>query len=124
MARLTKRLPSLPIERALAVISGRWKALIIYVLLDGPKRICELEKQIVGISQKVLIQQLRSLEEQGLVYRQFFVEEPQRVDYALTPLGSSLRPLISSLYEWGEHHAQERKEAGDIRPCDAVVRRS
>jgi DNA-binding HxlR family transcriptional regulator len=123
MTRITKRLPGLPIERTLGVISGRWKAIIIYVLLDGPRRTCELEKQIAGISQKVLFQQLRSLEEHGLVCRQFFAGEPQRVDYALTPLGLSLRPLISLLYEWGQYHAGERKETGDLRPCQAVVRR-
>jgi DNA-binding HxlR family transcriptional regulator len=121
MMRIAKRLPGLPIERTLGVISGRWKAVIIYVLLDGPKRICELEKQISGISQKVLLQQLRSLEEHGLVYRQTFAEEGQRVDYELTPLGMSLKPLISQLYEWGRHHAEERKETGNLLPCQAVV---
>jgi DNA-binding HxlR family transcriptional regulator len=122
MTRITKRLPGLPIERTLGVISGRWKAVIIFVLLDGPKRICELEQQISGISQKVLIQQLRSLEEHGLLGRRAFAEEPQRVVYALTPLGLSLKPLISQLYEWGLHHAEERRETHNLLPCEAIVR--
>jgi DNA-binding HxlR family transcriptional regulator len=122
MTRITKRLPGLPIERALGVISGRWKAVIVYVLLDGPKRACDLENRISGISQKVLIQQLRSLEEHGLVYRQTFTEEAKRVDYGLSPLGMSLRPLIFQLYEWGLHHAEEREETGRLLPCEAVVR--
>jgi DNA-binding HxlR family transcriptional regulator len=122
MTRITKRLPGLPIERTLGVISGRWKAVIVYVLLEGPKRACDLEKRISGISQKVLIQQLRSLEEHGLVYRQTFTEEAQRVDYGLTPLGMSLKPLIFLLYEWGLHHAEEREETGRLLPCQAVVR--
>jgi len=117
-----KRLPGLPIERALGAISGRWKAVIIYVLLDGPKRICELENQIAGISQKVLIQQLRALEEHGLVYRQTGGDAAQRVDYTLTPLGLSLKPLLAQLYDWGQHHAAELQETSALLSCAAVVR--
>jgi DNA-binding HxlR family transcriptional regulator len=122
MRQITKRLPGLPIERALGVISGRWKAVIVFVLLDGRMRARELESHISGLSQKVLLQQLRSLEEHGLVYRQTFPEEPQRVDYGLTPLGMSLKPIISRLYDWGTHHAEERKEADRLLPCEAIVR--
>jgi len=119
---IRKRLPGLPIERALGVISGRWKAIIVDVLLEGPKRLCDLQNQISGISQKVLTQQLRSLEEHGLVYRQTFAEEATRVDYGLTPLGMSLKPLIFQLYEWGLHHAEELEETQCLTPCEAVVR--
>jgi DNA-binding HxlR family transcriptional regulator len=122
MMRVLKRLPGLPLERTLGVISGRWKAVIVYVLLSGPKRICELEAQIRGISQKVLLQQLRALEEHGLVERQTFSVEPQRVDYQLTPLGISLEPLISVLQDWGEHHAAELRDTASLLPCAAVVR--
>jgi DNA-binding HxlR family transcriptional regulator len=106
----------------LGIVSGRWKAVIIYILLDGPRRICELETQIHGISQKVLIQQLRSLEEHGVVFRRSSAERPKQVEYALTPLGMSLKPLVAMLYEWGQHHAEEREETGDLLPCAAVVR--
>ena len=120
--KVIKELPGLPVERALGVVSGRWKAIIIYVLLNGPKRICELENRIEGISQKVLIEQLRALEEHGLVYRQSFAQEPQRVDYGLTELGMSLKPLLSLLEEWGRGHAEELKETDKLLPCAAVVR--
>ncbi|WP_033047299.1 winged helix-turn-helix transcriptional regulator [Pseudomonas sp. GM33] len=119
---LTKMLPRLPIERTLGIISGRWKAVIIHVLLEGPKRTCEIETQITGISQKVLIQQLKALEEHGIVWRKTSLEEPQRVDYSLTPLGLSLEPLISSLQDWGQQHAQEQGDAHRLISCDAVVR--
>jgi DNA-binding HxlR family transcriptional regulator len=76
----------------------------------------------VGISQKILIQQLRALEEHGLIHRRISGDEPQRVDYELTPLGMSLRPLISLLYEWGQHHAQEVDETNRLVSCEAVVR--
>jgi len=120
--KVIKELPGLPVERALGVVSGRWKAIIIYVLLNGPKRICELENRIEGISQKVLIEQLRALEEHGLVYRQSFAQEPQRVDYVLTQLGMSLKPLLSFLEEWGRGHAEELKETDKLLPCAAIVR--
>jgi DNA-binding HxlR family transcriptional regulator len=120
--RITKELPGLPIERTLGIISGRWKAIIICALLDSPKRICELENQIAGISQKVLIEQLRALEEHGLVYRKSHAEEPLRVDYILTTLGMSLQPLLRLLYEWGHHHAEELNETARLLPCEAVVR--
>ncbi len=87
MADPMKRLPMLPVERALKVISGRWKAVILYQLFDGPKRLSELQKRIPPITQKVLIQQLREMEEHGLVSREVFAQVPARVDYAATPLG-------------------------------------
>lgn len=119
---ITKLLPRLPIERTLGIISGRWKAVIIFVLLEGPKRTCEIENQISGISQKVLIQQLKALEEHGIVWRRTFPEETQRVDYTLTPLGLSLQPLISLLQDWGQQHAEELGDTHRLLPCDAVVR--
>jgi DNA-binding HxlR family transcriptional regulator len=120
--KIIKRLPGLPVERALKVLSGRWKPVILHVLMDGPQRTCELENRIVGISQKVLIEQLRALEEHGMVSRRPSAVDPQRIDYLLTPLGESLRPVMVSLIEWGTHHAKELNEADKLLPCDAVVR--
>jgi len=119
---VTKHLPGLPIERALGVLSGRWKAVIIHVLLGGPKRSCELERHIPSVTQKVLVQQLRALEEHGLVYRKASADDPHGVDYALTPLGMSLEPLIAQLRQWGEHHAEELEDTARLLPCEAVVR--
>lgn len=119
---IIKRLPGLSIERALGVISGRWKAVIIHVLLSGPKRTCELEQHIPSLTQKVLIQQLRALEEHGLVYRKVHAGDANCVDYGLTPLGLSLEPLIVQLQQWGEHHAQELGDTDRLLPCEAVVR--
>jgi DNA-binding HxlR family transcriptional regulator len=120
--KTTKYLPGLPLERALRVISGRWKVVILSVLFEGPKRTCELETQIVGLSQKVLIEQLRALEEHGLVERRLFADAPQRVDYALTALGESLRPMLTQLYDWGLRQAETQGETSRLLPCEAVVR--
>lgn len=116
------RLPGLPIERTLAILSGRWKAVILHVLLAGPQRTCDLEQRIVGISQKVLIEQLRALEEHAMVSRQPSAVDRQGIEYRLTPLGESLRPILESLIEWGIHHATELDEVHRLLPCDAVVR--
>jgi DNA-binding HxlR family transcriptional regulator len=119
---IIKRLPGLPVERTLGVISGRWKAVLLYTLLDGPQRTCELETRIAGISQKVLIEQLRVLEEHGMVSRQPSASSSQGIEYLLTPLGESLRPILDSLIEWGAHHAKELDEVDRLLPCEAVVR--
>ena len=119
--KIIKRLPGLPVERALGILSGRWKALLLDVLATGPKRTCYLEKSITGLSQKVLIEQLRALEEHGLVQRRPVVD-PQGIEYALTPLGESLMPLLQSLVAWGTRHAHEVGESDRLLPCEAVMR--
>jgi DNA-binding HxlR family transcriptional regulator len=120
--KIIKRLPGLPVERALGVLSGRWKSVILSVLVEGPQRTCDLEHSIAGISQKVLIEQLRALEEHGLVSRRPSARDRQGVEYLLTPLGESLRPVLETLIEWGVHHATERGELDRLLPCSAVVR--
>jgi DNA-binding HxlR family transcriptional regulator len=120
--KIIKRLPGLPAERALKVLSGRWKTVILYVLLDGPQRTCELENRIAGLSQKVLLEQLRALEEHGMVSRRPSAGRRQGIEYLLTPLGESLRPVLASLIEWGTHHAEELEDSRRLLPCEAVVR--
>ncbi|RWM21091.1 MAG: helix-turn-helix transcriptional regulator [Mesorhizobium sp.] len=117
MAKLTKRLPMLPAERALKVISGRWKAVILYHLFDGPRRLSVLKTLVPDITQKVLIQQLREMEEHGLIRREIFAEIPSRVEYSATPLGLSLEPILLALCEWGQHHADELNEMDRVADC-------
>lgn len=117
MTRMVNRLPALPIERALRAISGRWKAVILYHLLDGPKRLSELKRLLPRISQKVLVQQLRELEEHRLVHREIFRQVPPRVDYSATPLGLSLEPIMLALCEWGTRHARELDEFDELADC-------
>ncbi len=91
-------------ERALKVLAGRWKLVILWHLLERSRRLCELELSVPGISQKVLIHQLREMEAHGLVLRSVQATVPARVDYAVTPLARSLRPLILDLCAWGRRH--------------------
>jgi DNA-binding HxlR family transcriptional regulator len=112
-----KRLPELPAERALKVIAGRWKAVILYHLFDGPKRLSELKRLVPNASQKVLIQQLREMEQHGLLGREIFRQVPPRVDYTATALGLSLEPVIMSLCEWGRRHAAKLNELDRLAEC-------
>lgn len=120
--KIIKRLPHLPVERTLGVLAGRWKPVILYVLLDGPQRTCQMAIRIIGISQKVLIEQLRALEEHGMVTRRPSVGGRQGIEYLLTPLGETLRPVLVSLADWGTHHATELNELPSLLPCEAIVR--
>ncbi|MFY1828419.1 winged helix-turn-helix transcriptional regulator [Myxococcus fulvus] len=104
---IVKELPLVPAERALKVIGGRWKIFVLYFLFEGPKRLSELRRVIPGVSQKVLVQQLREMELHGVVEREVFAEVPPRVVYTATALGLSLRPIVGALCDWGKHHAAE-----------------
>lgn len=123
MADIIKRLPSLPSERALKVISGRWKAVILYYLFDGPRRLSQLRRLVPAVSQKVLIQQLREMEEHGLVHREIFREVPPRVEYSATALGQSLEPVLLALCEWGQRHAEELGGSDQVGDCIIRPRR-
>lgn len=120
MAHLTKRLPLLPAERALKVIAGRWKPVILFHLFDGALRLSELHRRMPAISQKVLIQQLREMEEHGIVRREIFRQVPPRVEYNATPLGLSLGPVLLALCDWGRRHAQELDEIDRVADCSAA----
>lgn len=104
---IVKELPLVPAERTIKIIGGRWKVFVLYHLFEGPRRLSELRRAIPDVSQKVLVQQLRELEEHGIVHREIFAEVPPRVVYSATPLGLSLRAIVSSLCEWGRRHGEE-----------------
>lgn len=99
-----KDLPACPVETTLMLIGDKWKVLILRDLLGGTKRFGELKKSIGGVSQKVLTAQLRDMEENGLVSRKVYAEVPPRVEYSLTQLGQSLKPILDSMRNWGEEY--------------------
>jgi DNA-binding HxlR family transcriptional regulator len=99
---LTKEeLPACPVATTVNLIGNKWKILILRDLLTGTKRFGELRKSVSGISQKVLTDNLRSLEDDGIVIRNIFAEIPPRVEYSLSELGETLRPIIDVMAEWG-----------------------
>ena len=94
-----------PCEVVLRYIGGAWKVLILWHLLfSGRHRHAELKRRLRGITAKILTQQLREMEQDGLVQRQVFPEVPPRVEYQLTPLGETLRPIIDAMYSWGKQY--------------------
>ncbi len=95
---------SCPVERTLEVIGGRWKVLILRELFGGVKRFGQLHRALSGITQKMLTQQLREMESDGIVHREVYLQVPPKVEYSLTPLGESLKPIIQSMHEWGVRH--------------------
>ena len=95
------------LDATLRIISGKWKPLVLFFLRDGPKRYGELKRSIEGVSDKVLIQQLKDLEAHCVLVRTDYKEVPPRVDYALTPLGRSLADAIVPLCTWGTENMAE-----------------
>ena len=100
-----------PAELTLAMIGGRWKIPILFHLLTGRMRFSGLARAITGVTQKMLTQQLREMERDGLVERQVFAQVPPRVEYSLTELGASLEPVVESMCRWGETHGVKRPVA-------------
>lgn len=104
---MSKELPACPVEVTLMLISDRWKVLILRDLLSGTKRFGELKKSIGSISQKVLTSNLRSMEEDGLLTRKVYAEVPPRVEYTLTEMGESLRPILFAMQQWGSAYQKQ-----------------
>ena len=97
---LIKDLPPCPVETTLTLIGDKWKVLILRDLMPGTKRFGELKKSIGSVTQKVLTQQLRAMEESGLLTRKVYAEVPPRVEYTLTETGYSLKPILDAMWGW------------------------
>ncbi|WP_047396609.1 helix-turn-helix domain-containing protein [Cetobacterium sp. ZOR0034] len=102
-----KNLPACPVEVTVMFISDRWKILILRDLMDGTKRFSELKKSLGTISQKVLTSNLRTMESYEILTRTVYPVVPPKVEYSLTPLGYSLKPVIDSMAAWGEHFKEK-----------------
>lgn len=107
--RIEQNYEKCPVETALDVLAGKWKILILWYLKSETKRFNELQKLLPRTTQKMLIQKLRELEEDGIVHREVYPVVPPKVEYSLTPYGKSLKPILKSLYLWGEVHKKEQR---------------
>lgn len=105
----SKDLPKCPIETTLKMLGCKWKVLIIRELLTGTKRFGELKRAVTGITQKVLTSKLREMEELGLLEREIYPQIPPKVEYTLTDIGYSLRPVLESLKCWGKDYKRYTK---------------
>lgn len=102
--KISKELTACPVETTLMLIGDKWKVLILRDLMNGTMRFGELKKSIGSVSQKVLTAQLRDMEAKGLVNRKVYAEVPPRVEYSLTELGQSLKPILDAMWNWGEDY--------------------
>lgn len=111
---LTKdELPLCPVATTLRLIGNKWKIFVIQRLLDRPYGFNELQRSIEGISEKVLSQNLKSLEADGIVTRTVIPEVPVRTEYALSETGESMRPIIMSMAEWGTDYQERMNQAAE-----------
>lgn len=102
-----KDLPPCPVATTVGMIGNKWKLLILRDLMSGTKRFGELRKCVSGISQKVLTENLRDMEDSGILQRKVYAEVPPRVEYKLTDIGNSLKPIIHSMEMWGNNYKKK-----------------
>ena len=100
-----KQLSTCPAELTVKLIAGRWKIVSLWYLFQDVKRFSELRRALTGVTQKVLTQQLREMERDGMIARQVFAQVPLKVEYSVTPLGASLKPVVEAMHQWGAAHA-------------------
>ena len=111
-----------PVETTLGLIGGKYKALILWHLMEGALRFSELSRAVPGATPRMLTRQLRELEASGLVARRVFAEVPVRVEYSLTESGKSIYPILSAMYRWGSAYlaSQGRRAGCSMKPPEAV----
>ena len=105
---MRKNLPEGAVETTLSMVGDKWKILVIRELLEGTKRFGEIKSGLGTITQKVLTQNLRELEERGLIRRQVYAQVPPKVEYTLTKMGQSLQPVINAMANWGNHYRAKK----------------
>jgi DNA-binding HxlR family transcriptional regulator len=110
-----------PSRHVLAILADKWTSLVIVALAPGTRRFQQLRREIEGVSQKMLTQTLRTLEEDGLVHRVAYPTVPPKVEYSLTPMGRSLTALLAALHEWSEAHVEEIEAARATHVARAAV---
>jgi DNA-binding HxlR family transcriptional regulator len=98
------------VESTIKVIGGRWKVLILRELFQGVKRFNELHRALHGITQKMLTQQLREMETDGIIHREVYAQVPPKVEYSLTHLGESLKPILQEMHQWGLTYLQSQRD--------------
>lgn len=108
--RTKDEMPACPVATTVQLIGSKWKLLIMRNLLKRPWRFNELRRDLGGISQKVLTDSLRSMEEDGIITRTVYPEVPPRVEYALSDLGESMRPIIQAMEQWGTEYKKNHAE--------------
>ncbi len=102
------------VEVTLEIIGGKWKSVILWHLMHKTLRFSQLRRRLPGVTQKMLTQQLRELEKDGMVYRQVYPEVPPKVEYSLTDQGKTLQPILVAMYDWGSVYRAESSTAVSV----------
>lgn len=109
-----------PVEATLDVIGGKWKAIILYKLLERPRRFGELKRELPAITQRMLTLQLRELEADGIVHREIYKQIPPKVEYFLTDFGKTLEPILLAMLTWGYQYTSQVIERKSTRQIQQV----
>ncbi len=110
-----------PMELTLDLIGGKWKSLILWHLGENTLRFSELKKALPKITQKMLTQQLRELEQDGLVERYIYTQVPPKVEYSLTDAGKTLLPILTTMSQWGINYANETEPMNQVITCHKMT---
>ena len=103
-----------PVEAALDIIGGKWKSIILFRVLEETRRFNELRRLVPNLTQRMLTNQLRELEHDGLIARKVYAQVPPKVEYSITDLGKTLEPVLLALTQWAEQHMQPRMVGRDL----------
>jgi DNA-binding HxlR family transcriptional regulator len=95
------------VEATLDVIGGKWKGVILFYLLDEPRRFSELKRHLPHVTQRMLTLQLRELEADGVIHREVYAQVPPKVEYSLTEFGASLKPILMLMRDWGDEYVNK-----------------
>jgi DNA-binding HxlR family transcriptional regulator len=120
MATAPNRVAGCPIEELMDMLGGRWKVFILWELIKGPRRSGELRKSIPPITQKVFVEQIRDLEDCGLVNRTIYPSVPPRVEYEATELGQSLREILKNMCHWSSENMEKVRECRRTRQAEVA----
>jgi DNA-binding HxlR family transcriptional regulator len=120
MATAPNRVAGCPIEELMDMLGGRWKVFILWELIKGPRRSGELRKSIPPITQKVFVEQIRDLEDCGLVKRTIYPSVPPRVEYEATELGQSLREILKNMCHWSSENMEKVRECRRTRQAEVA----
>ncbi|MBZ0279334.1 MAG: helix-turn-helix transcriptional regulator [Anaerolineae bacterium] len=106
-----------PVEATLDVIGGKWKGVILFHLMDEPKRFNELRRLLPEVTQRMLTLQLRELENDGVIHREIYPQIPPKVEYSLTPFGDTLKPILLLMKDWGSEYTTKVMELRNVEPA-------
>lgn len=111
-----------PLELSIDLIGGKWKCVILWHLRKGPLRFSQLKRRLPGVTQKMLTQQLRDLEDNGLINREVYPVIPPKVEYSLTEVGKTFVPVLKSMYKWGRNYSDEFEVEIDTTLQETIIK--